>query len=122
MPRVEPEGSCGWHPCFESLQSTGAGREPSLYAWHPANRLRLDGLSYNEAVSDDLTIIFEPCEEGGYTATIPEVPGAVSEGETVEEAREMVLDALRELTAYRRKAALDGASTNSIVQHARLAA
>lgn len=52
-----------------------------------------------------LTIVFEPSENGGYTAYIPEVPGAVSEGETVIEAREMVLDALRELTAYRRDAA-----------------
>ena len=73
-------------------------------------------------MSEELTIIFEPCEEGGYTAFIPEVPGAISEGETIEEAREMVLDALRELTAYRRKAALEEVSKEAIVQHARLAA
>ena len=52
-------------------------------------------------MATELTIVFEPAEEGGYTAYIPEVPGAISEGETVEEAREMVLDALRELVAYR---------------------
>jgi len=57
--------------------------------------------SYNPIVDNELTIVFESCEEGGYTAYIPEVPGAISEGETLEEAREMVLDALRELTAYR---------------------
>ncbi|RYG96763.1 MAG: type II toxin-antitoxin system HicB family antitoxin [Alphaproteobacteria bacterium] len=45
-----------------------------------------------------MTIVFEPAEEGGYTAYVAEVPGAISEGETIEEAREMVLDALRELT------------------------
>lgn len=28
------------------------------------------------------TIVFEPAEEGGFTALIPEVPGAISEGET----------------------------------------
>ena len=49
----------------------------------------------------ELTIDLEPAEEGGYTATIPELPGAVSEGESIEEAREMVLDAARELIAYR---------------------
>lgn len=59
-------------------------------------------------VDNELTIVFEPAEEGGYTAFIPEVPGAVSEGETLEEAREMVLDALRELTAFRREAAMQG--------------
>lgn len=54
-----------------------------------------------EAMSE-VTIIFEPAEEGGFTAFIPELPGAVSEGETIDEAREMVLDAARELIAYRR--------------------
>lgn len=73
-------------------------------------------------MSEHLTIIFEPCEEGGYTAYIPEVPGAISEGETIEEAREMVLDALRELAEHRRKTALSSASSAAIVEHARLAA
>lgn len=63
-----------------------------------------------------LTIVFEPAEEGGYTAYIPEVPGAISEGETVEEAREMVLDALRELTAYRRESARPK-SERTLVEH-----
>ena len=64
-----------------------------------------------------LTIVFEPAEEGGYTAFIPEVPGAVSEGETVEEAREMVLDALHELTRYRREAALRSKDPQALVEH-----
>jgi predicted RNase H-like HicB family nuclease len=45
----------------------------------------------------NLTIVYEPAEEGGYVAWIQEVPGAISQGETREEARENVLDALREL-------------------------
>jgi predicted RNase H-like HicB family nuclease len=57
-------------------------------------------------MDSQFTIVFEPAAEGGYTAFIPEVPGAISEGETVDEAREGVLDALRELTAYRRESAL----------------
>ncbi|MDQ1265455.1 MAG: Type toxin-antitoxin system HicB family antitoxin, partial [Bacteroidota bacterium] len=35
-----------------------------------------------------------PCEEGGFTAYIKELRGVISEGETIEEARENVLDAL----------------------------
>jgi len=31
------------------------------------------------------TAIFEPQEEGGYTATIPSLPGCISEGDTFEE-------------------------------------
>ena len=54
----------------------------------------------------EFTIVFEPAEEGGFIATIPEVPGAISEGETIEEARAMVLDAVHELTAARREAEL----------------
>lgn len=57
-------------------------------------------------MKSELTIVFEPCEEGGYTAYVVEVPGAISEGETIEEAREMVLDALHELTLARRESAI----------------
>ena len=50
----------------------------------------------------ELTILYTQDETGMYTATIAEVPGAISCGSTVEEAREMVLDALQELMAFRR--------------------
>lgn len=48
-----------------------------------------------------LSILYTQDETGMYTAHIPEVPGAVSFGATIEEARVMVLDALRELLAFR---------------------
>ena len=41
-----------------------------------------------------LTIVYTPCDEGGYTAFIKEIRGVISEGDTKEEARENVLDAL----------------------------
>ena len=41
-----------------------------------------------------LTIVYTPCDEGGYTAYIKEMRGVISEGETKEEARQNVLDAL----------------------------
>lgn len=65
-------------------------------------------------MASELTIVFEPAEEGGYTAYIPEVPGAISEGETIDEAREMVLDALKELVTFRREQAMKskGAATH----------
>ncbi len=63
------------------------------------------------SMGSEFTILFEPSEEGGYTAIIPEVPGVVSEGETVEEAIEMVLEALHELVAYRREVALTACSS-----------
>ncbi len=43
----------------------------------------------------DLTIIYEPGEDGWIIASIPEVAGAFSQGRTRGEARENVIDALR---------------------------
>ncbi len=56
-------------------------------------------------MESELAIVFEPAEEGGYTAYVVEVPGAISEGNTIGEARDMVLDALYELTLARRATA-----------------
>lgn len=49
------------------------------------------------------TAIFEHGEDGWWVATCPEVPGAITQGETIEEARvnlkdaiELVLEVMRE--------------------------
>jgi predicted RNase H-like HicB family nuclease len=42
-----------------------------------------------------LTVHFEDAGDGWVLATIAEVPGAISQGRTREEARENVIDALR---------------------------
>ncbi len=41
------------------------------------------------------TAVFEPAPEGGYTVTVPALPGLVTEGDTFEEATAMVQDAIR---------------------------
>jgi len=70
-------------------------------------------------MDSELTVIYEWDEDGWWIATIPEVPGAFSQGRTKEEARENALDALRELMAARREMALrnrpPGSSTESLV-------
>jgi predicted RNase H-like HicB family nuclease len=38
------------------------------------------------------TVIFEPAEEGGYVVHVPALNGAATQGETLEEAREMAKD------------------------------
>lgn len=40
------------------------------------------------------TVLFEPAEEGGYVVTVPALPGCVTEGDTLEEARKMAADAI----------------------------
>ena len=41
------------------------------------------------------TVLFEPAEEGGYVVTCPALPGLVTEGDTLDQAREMARDAIR---------------------------
>jgi len=42
-----------------------------------------------------LTIVYEDGDDGWIIASIPEVPGTISQGRTREEARENVIDALQ---------------------------
>ncbi|MEK7175693.1 MAG: type II toxin-antitoxin system HicB family antitoxin [Patescibacteria group bacterium] len=42
----------------------------------------------------NLTVIFEPAEEGGYIVSVPALPGCVTQGETFEEAELMAKDAI----------------------------
>ncbi|MBI3735765.1 type II toxin-antitoxin system HicB family antitoxin [Candidatus Sumerlaeota bacterium] len=41
------------------------------------------------------TIHLEPADEGGFTVTVPSLPGCVTEGDSYEEAIEMARDAIR---------------------------
>jgi predicted RNase H-like HicB family nuclease len=43
----------------------------------------------------DLTIVYEPGDDGWIIASIPEIAGVFSQGHTREEARTNVIDALR---------------------------
>lgn len=65
----------------------------------------------------ELTIVYEPAEEGGWVVSILEYPGAVSQGETLEEAREMILDAMNELMlSYRDTNSAEYAERNDIIR------
>jgi len=41
------------------------------------------------------TVIFEPAEEGGYVVHVPALNGLTTEGDTLEEAKTMALDAIK---------------------------
>jgi predicted RNase H-like HicB family nuclease len=43
----------------------------------------------------NFTVLYEPAEEGGYVVKCPALPGLVTEGDTLEEARAMAEDAIR---------------------------
>jgi predicted RNase H-like HicB family nuclease len=40
-------------------------------------------------------IILRPEPEGGYTVTVPSLPGCITYGKTLEEAKKMALDAIK---------------------------
>ena len=43
----------------------------------------------------EYTAFFEANENGGYTVTVPVLPGLVTEGKNLERARDMAKDAIR---------------------------
>ncbi len=53
------------------------------------------GTVWRVSESLQMTIRYEPGEDGWIIASIPEVPGAISQGHSREEARANVIDALR---------------------------
>lgn len=43
----------------------------------------------------DYTVIFEPIEDGGYMVVVPSLPGVVTYGENLDDARKMAIDAIK---------------------------
>ena len=77
--------------------------KPNRPSFSPSQRSRNEGVPGSNpgvgssmATSIDLTIVFDPPDEDGWiVARVLEVPGAMSQGRTRDEARENALDALR---------------------------
>ena len=73
------------------------------------------------AASLDFTIAFEPPDEDGWiVARVLEVPGAISQGSTREEARENVVDALQ--TVLTPDEDLEGKASEDSREHLRFTA
>lgn len=49
------------------------------------------------------TAVFEREEDGGYSVTVPALPGAISQGDTLEEARENIKEAILGILETRRQ-------------------
>ncbi len=56
----------------------------------------------------EFTAIIEPAPEGGYWAICPEVPGANGQGETIEEAKNSLREAIELILEDRRQDILRG--------------
>jgi predicted RNase H-like HicB family nuclease len=61
-----------------------------------------------------LTAVFEPAKQGGYTCFIEEIPAAISQGETLEEAKANLRDALQMVLACQRELAEKNLSPSAL--------
>jgi antitoxin HicB len=87
--------------CVVAIRMQGFG---CIDERHECDRLSVEDtvtvnlMGWREAVRTKeyhFTVLFEPAEEGGYVVTCPALPGLVTEGDTLEEAREMARDAIK---------------------------
>ena len=69
-----------------------------------------------------LTAVFEPAAEGGFTCHFEELPENFSEGETVDEARTNLWDALEQVMTYHREEARKSAIPGAVREELQLAA
>lgn len=68
-----------------------------------------------------VTAVFEPAREGGYTCFVEEIPAAISQGETLEEAKANLLDALKLVLECQRELSEKSLSPNAVRESIELA-
>lgn len=62
----------------------------------------------------EYTVVYQTVEDGWIMATVPELPGAVTQGRTMEEATAMIEDAVRLLLESYRELATQKASADAV--------
>ena len=65
-----------------------------------------------------ITAVFEPAVEGGYLAYVEEIPGVNTQGETLNEARENLREALELVLEMRRELAAEQTAGRPIIREA----
>ncbi|MGZ8709398.1 MAG: type II toxin-antitoxin system HicB family antitoxin [Thermoanaerobaculia bacterium] len=62
------------------------------------------------------TAVFQPADEGGYVAWVEELPGANTQGETLDEARENLREAIQLILEVNRERALADVDESIVVR------
>lgn len=62
------------------------------------------------------TAVYQAADEGGYIAFVEELPGANTQGETLEEARENLREAVEMILDANRELALQGLDEASVIR------
>ena len=65
-----------------------------------------------------LTAVFEPAAEGGFIAFVEELPGANTQGETLDEARENLAEAVALILEANREAAEKAIAGRPVIREA----
>ena len=73
-------------------------------------------------IKEHFTAVFEEASEGGYVAYIEELPGVNTQGETLEEARANLQDALLLIIEVQREIAAERQSPKTIKEPLQLVA
>jgi antitoxin HicB len=74
-----------------------------------------------EGLKLKLTAVFEPAPEGGYTCQFEELPEVFSEGETLDDAKTNLLDALTQVMEYHREEARKSGAPGTVREELQLA-
>lgn len=61
-----------------------------------------------------MTAVFQPAAEGGYVAWLEEMPGVMTQGETMDEARDNLRDAFQLSVEYLRERSRTTASEDAL--------
>ena len=87
----------------EELPLAGPRRNAAPTSTTDCAQRQLQALPFPAAMSRPLrlTIVYEDAGDGWIMASVPEVPGAISQGRTRAEARENVIDALHGILELR---------------------
>jgi predicted RNase H-like HicB family nuclease len=62
----------------------------------------------------EYSVVYTPIEDGWIMAQVPELPGAVTQGRNMDEAREMIQEAVELLLQSYRENAVKGAPVGAI--------
>ena len=66
-------------------------------------------------MTQTFTAVFEEAEEGGYAAWVEELPGAISQGETLDEARENLKEAIELILECNRESAYRDVDASRVI-------
>jgi predicted RNase H-like HicB family nuclease len=64
----------------------------------------------------EMTAVFEACDEGGFIAYVQEIPGINTQGETIDEAKENLADAVNMVFEEMRATSEKGRANKKITQ------